>query len=143
MGHRHRHYYRHYHHHSHRRRMSLVSKLIVGIILLMAIAFCINVIYPNAYVGLSRILPQISATTNPYSLTTTIGAPTEQIYGVATAITTSGNGGTATLLTSDNFQTTISWANNENIPNPSFYLNKLCRWSLSGSTLISVNQCSQ
>lgn len=67
--------------------------------------------------------------------------PTQSIYGGAMSISASGNGGSATLLTSSaGTEVNISWSNSE-VPNPSSYLEKTCTWTLSGSTLISITGC--
>ena len=83
-----------------------------------------------------------SPSTIQSNLTTTASLPTQRVSGVATSISISGNGGTATLLTSSaGTQTNLSWSYSE-IPGLSSYLSKLCIWALSGSTLISVTDCS-
>lgn len=67
--------------------------------------------------------------------------PQQHIFGSATSISTSGTGGTAVILTSSaGTQVNVSWSSSE-VSNPSAYLSKLCSWTLSGSTLVSIN-CS-
>jgi len=100
---------------------------------------------------ITRTLQNNLASGSTYSgslLTTSImpyiSTPTEIVTGVATQISTSGNGGSATILTSSGgTQTSISWTNNQNIPYPYYYLGKDCKWSLSGTILISVTECIQ
>ncbi len=68
--------------------------------------------------------------------------PAQIVDGAALSISTSGNGGSATIKTSDTTQMNITWTNSD-VPNPSAYLDRLCLWKLSGTTLISVTNCSE
>ena len=109
---------------------SIILAIIIGIVI-------------GYFIGLeTHTLGLQNPSTIQSNLTTTASLPTQRVSGVATAISTSGNGGTATLLTSSaGTQTNLSWSYSE-VPNLSSYLSKLCIWTLSGSTLISITDCS-
>lgn len=90
----------------------------------------------------THILSLQSPSTIQSNLTPQNTSQTQRIYGVATSITTSGNGGTATILTSSaGTQTNLSWSYSK-VPDPSSYLSKTCIWTLSNSTLISITDCN-
>ena len=83
----------------------------------------------------------LSTQSNPITTSQSQTQSMQRIFGSATSISTSGNGGTATILTSSaGTQVNITWSSSE-VSNPSSYLSELCSWSLSGSTLVSIN-CS-
>ena len=109
---------------------SIILAIIIGIMI-------------GYFIGLeAHTLSLQNPSTIQSNLTTTASLPTQRVSGVATTISTSGNGGTATLLTSSaGTQTNLSWSYSE-VPNLSSYLSKLCVWTLSGSTLISITDCS-
>ena len=110
------------------------GSIIIAFIIGIAIGYFIGLGNPN--------LNLLSSSGVQGSSITISQSPTQSVYGVATSISTSGNGGTAIILTSSaGTQTTLFWSYSE-VPNPSSYLSKTCTWTLSGSTLSSITGCS-
>jgi len=114
---------------------SIIVALIIGAIIGYLIG---NSNSLNQILQISQTAPFTNSNTP-----TVQSSPTESIHGVATQISSSGNGGSATILTSSaGTETTITWTSNNGIPNPSNFLSHVCTWTLSGSTLVSVKNCS-
>lgn len=121
------------------------ENFVSGTIVFLIVMWIVYLIFANVNTNdISSALSNTSAQITSLPTTPIVqSSPTESVYGVATQVSTSGNGGSATILTSSaGTQTTLTWTNNNGIPNPSFYLEKTCRWTLSGSTLVSITGCS-
>ncbi len=111
---------------------SLILVLVIGII----IGYFIGSEYALKTLQ-NPLNSQINKSLTPSQITSQ--APIRRVFGSAMQISTSDSGGSATILTSSaGTEAVLNWSTSD-VPDPSSFLGKLCTWTLSGTTLVSIS----